>query len=59
MSVPKGATLHIVYPSPSHPDLTALWSIDNQIFFTNNDYKNVYLLPPSMREAWVKPRIVP
>ena len=59
MTVPPRAALHIVYPSPSHPDLTAIWSIDNQIYYTNNDYKNVYLLPATMREPQVKPRIVP
>lgn len=56
MPVPAGSELHIVYPSPSHPDLTALWSIDNRIFYTNNDYKNVYILPPTMREPLTKPR---
>jgi hypothetical protein len=59
MTVPPRAALHIVYPSPVHPDLTAIWSIDNQIYYTNNDYKNVYLLPATMREPQEKPRIVP
>jgi len=59
MAVPARASLQIVYPTPSHPDLTAIWSIDNQIFYTNNDYKNVYLLPSTMREPQEKPRIVP
>lgn len=58
MDVPLPATLHIIYPSPAHPDLTAIWSIDNRIYYTNNDYRNVYILPVFMSEAWAKPRIL-
>ncbi len=58
MSVPILSKIEIAYPSPFHPDLTAIWSIDNRLFYTNNDYRNVYLLPPKMREPWEKPRIL-
>ena len=58
MQVPKLATLRIGYPHPAHPDIKAIWSIDNRIYFTNNDYRNVYLLPVSMREASAKPALL-
>lgn len=45
----------IVYPHLAHPDLTALWALQGLLFFTNNDYHNVYRLPDSMLSAWQKP----
>jgi hypothetical protein len=58
MPVSSGASVEIVYPAPAHPDLTALWSINDRIYFTNNDYRNVYVLPEAMNEEWLKPRIL-
>lgn len=55
MVTPALAKIQIVYPNPVHPDLSAVWSIEGRIYYTNNDYRNVYLLPPSMLEAWAKP----
>ena len=55
MQVPQLSSLRIGYPVPSHPDIRAIWSIDDRIYFTNNDYRNVYLLPITMREASAKP----
>ena len=46
MPVSNGAELNIIYPTPFHPDLTVLWSIDGRMYFTNNDYRNVYELAP-------------
>jgi len=57
MTVPAGALLAVIYPYPAHPDLTAIWSIDSQMYFTNNDYRNVYELPVAMTQAWQKPKL--
>jgi hypothetical protein len=56
MEVEREVSVH--YPWPVHPELTALWCLGSQIYFTNNDYRNVYLLPTRMREAWQKPNLV-
>ena len=58
MQVPRLAAIRIGYPNPAHPDLKAIWSIDNRIYFTNNDYRNVYLLPITMREDSAKPTLL-
>ena len=58
MPVTNGAELNIVYPTPAHPDVTVLWSIDGRLYYTNNDYRNVYELPASMSSAWRKPELL-
>jgi hypothetical protein len=58
MPVDAASSLAIVYPAQAHPDLTALWSIDSTIYFTNNDYRHVYVLPQAMAEGEVRPQIL-
>jgi hypothetical protein len=55
MPVGPAGTPNIIYPANAHPDLTAIWALDGFLFFTNNDYHNVYQLPDSMNSAWQKP----
>jgi hypothetical protein len=57
MAVDASETLQIVYPVPVHPDLVALWSINTRMFFTNNDYRNIYELPPEMLQPLERPRL--
>lgn len=56
MPVKDPASLSIVYPNPVHPDLVAWWAVDGRMFFTNNDYLNVYELPPELFREPVRPR---
>ena len=51
-------TLEILYPNPAHPDLVVLWTLQSGMFFTNNDYRNIYQLPRSMSALWQKPTLV-
>jgi hypothetical protein len=55
MPVGNSWSPHIIYPQSAHPDLTAVWALQGLLFFTNNDYHNVYRLPDSMLSAWQKP----
>jgi hypothetical protein len=57
MAVDAAERLEIVYPAPVHPDLVAIWSVGAQMFFTNNDYRNVYELPAEMRQPLERPRL--
>lgn len=50
--------VQIHYPWPVHPELTAIWSDPAGIYFTNNDYRNVYQFPARMRQSWQRPRLV-
>ncbi|MBM3761219.1 MAG: hypothetical protein FJW36_13340 [Acidobacteria bacterium] len=50
--------VQIHYPWPVHPELTAIWSDASEIYFTNNDYRNVYQLPARMRQRWERPKLV-
>lgn len=52
-------TLEVLYPNPVHPDLVALWTVNGRMFFTNNDYRNVYELPQKMSADWQKPLLFP
>ncbi len=58
MVVPEEARVEIVYPVRAHPDLRVLWSWSGRIYFTNNDYKNIYGLPERMSGEWEKTRRV-
>jgi hypothetical protein len=58
MPCAAASSLAIVYPAQANPDLTALWSIDSRIYFTNNDYRNVYVLPHVMPERDMRPQIL-
>jgi hypothetical protein len=55
MAVPVEASPNIITPSAAHPDLTVLWGFGGDLYFTNNDYRNVYRLPPRMGRTALRP----
>jgi hypothetical protein len=55
MAVPSGAPIDLIIPRPAHPDLVAVWSFGRELYFTNNDYRNVYSLPANMGREPVRP----
>lgn len=55
MPVPAGSSLYLVYPEPHHADVTAVWSFGESVYFTNNDYRNVYRLPVRQSRMPVRP----
>ncbi|MFN9300799.1 MAG: hypothetical protein ACK6DZ_24225 [Acidobacteriota bacterium] len=55
MSFPTGASVHIVTPRAAHADLVAIWSFGQDLYFTNNDYRNVYQLPSRMGREPLSP----
>lgn len=59
MPIPPGTSAKIIYPFPVHPDLTVIWSINDTIYFTNNDYRNIYVLPGEMNLPQSKPHFLP
>jgi hypothetical protein len=58
MSIDRGMSWKAVYPVTAHPDMTVIWSIESRFYYTNNDYKNVYLLPPAMQSGREKPKLL-
>lgn len=58
MGIDRGVNWKAVYPVAAHPDMTVIWSIEGKFYYTNNDYRNVYLLPVAMQAGREKPKLL-